>query len=106
MTWGSPTEDITISRAHLDALDPWAGVSKDEGASKAELSYNAHHLKETVMWLRKGPISDSAAKRIDGMWEGVKHNFRRLCGITPMTLFRRTVHKRSDMTAELTCQGT
>lgn len=80
---------------HLDALDTWGGIAEDEGVSKAELAYrwiahnsrlraelgdgvifgayNAQHLKETVMWLREGPVSESAAKRIDEMWEGVKH---------------------------------
>lgn len=80
---------------HLDALDTWGGIAEDEGVSKAELAYrwvahnsslraelgdgvifgayNAQHLRETVVWLRKGPVSESAAKRIDEMWEGMKH---------------------------------
>ncbi len=76
------------------ALDVWEQIAQDEGVSRSELAYRwvVYHsklqaefgdaiiigarkeeqLRETVGALRKGPLSDAAAKRIDEMWEAVK----------------------------------
>ncbi|KAF2177772.1 aldehyde reductase [Zopfia rhizophila CBS 207.26] len=79
---------------YLDALDQWGQIAEQERISKAELAYrwvafNSHvqadlgdavifgafkepHYRETVDWLRKGPVSTSAAENIDKVWELVK----------------------------------
>ncbi len=76
------------------ALDVWEQIAQDEDVSRSELAYRwvVYHsklqaefgdaiiigarkeeqLRETVGALRKGPLSDAAAKRIDEMWEAVK----------------------------------
>ncbi|KAK4129811.1 aflatoxin B1 aldehyde reductase member 3 [Parathielavia appendiculata] len=76
------------------ALDEWDQTARDEGVSRAELAYRwiVYHsklrgdlgdavivgarkheqLRETVVAMKKGPLSDDAVRRIDGVWESVK----------------------------------
>ncbi len=76
------------------ALDTWEQVAQEEGASRAELAYRwvVYHsklrgelgdaiiigarteeqLRETAEAVRKGPLSEAAAKKIGDMWESVK----------------------------------
>jgi len=78
----------------VDALDAWEQIAKDEGVSRAELAYRwivyhsklrpelgdaiivgartGQQLSETVATIGKGPLSDAAVKKIDGVWESVK----------------------------------
>jgi aflatoxin B1 aldehyde reductase len=78
----------------ISALDTWGQIAKDEGVSKAELAYRwifyhsklqgdhgdgvvlgarkKEQLKETVEAIQKGPLSDSAAKKTDEIWQSVK----------------------------------
>lgn len=81
--------------AYLEALAKWEQIAKDEGVSRADLAYrwvkynsplkpdhgdaiivgssSVKQLKETLDTINKGPLSDKAAKAIDELWEGVKH---------------------------------
>jgi aflatoxin B1 aldehyde reductase len=81
--------------AYLEALGEWERIAKEEGVSRAELAYRwvSYHsplkpeqgdaiivgassvkqLEETLEGLERGPLSDKAAKAIDGVWEMVKH---------------------------------
>lgn len=81
--------------AYLSALEQWEQIAKDEGVSRADLAYrwvkynsplkpehgdaiiigaSSHkQLKETLDSINKGPLSDKAAKAIDGVWETIKH---------------------------------
>ncbi|KAL2128138.1 hypothetical protein VTI74DRAFT_9619 [Chaetomium olivicolor] len=76
------------------ALGVWEKIAQAEGVSRAELAYRwvVHHSKlrrdlgdavivgartheqlgETVRAIKKGPLSDSAVKRIEEVWESVK----------------------------------
>ena len=76
------------------ALDVWEQIAQSEGIPRSELAYRwaVYHsklqagfgdaiiigsrkedqLRETVSAVRKGPLSDAAAKRIDEMWDTVK----------------------------------
>lgn len=79
---------------YLDALERWGQIAEQEGISQPELAYrwvafNSHlqanlgdavifgahkesHYRETVSWLRKGPVSKSAAEDIDRVWDLIK----------------------------------
>ncbi|KAK3639879.1 hypothetical protein LTR56_010230 [Elasticomyces elasticus] len=81
--------------AYLEALAKWDEISKEEGISKASLAYrwvkynsplspehgdaiivgagSNEQLKDTLETINKGPLSDKAVKRIDELWEGIKH---------------------------------
>ncbi|KAK7988382.1 hypothetical protein PG989_008697 [Apiospora arundinis] len=80
--------------SYLDALDAWVQIAKDEGLSQGEMAYRwvcwnsalrgdlgdgillgcvkPQHLAETVGWIKNGPLSADAAKRIDELWEIIK----------------------------------
>jgi len=80
--------------SYVTALDEWERIAQSEGVSRAELAYrwviwhsklsrelddaviigarNEQQLKETMKWVKKGPLSVDAVKRIDGIWESVK----------------------------------
>jgi aflatoxin B1 aldehyde reductase len=75
-------------------LERWGEIAKEEGVSKPELAYrwvafNSHvradlgdavifgaskesQYRDTVNWLRKGPVSESARENIDKVWDLVK----------------------------------
>jgi aflatoxin B1 aldehyde reductase len=79
----------------LDALDVWGKIAGDFGVSKAELAYRwvayhsalsgekgdgvifgAHKLdqvKQTIGYLRAGPLPVEVAEKINGLWKGIKH---------------------------------
>lgn len=81
--------------SYLKALGQWEEVANEEGVSRAELAYRwvaynsplkkeqgdgiiigaSRHeqLEQTLQGLAKGKLSDKAAKRIDEIWEGIKH---------------------------------
>ncbi|GAB1314582.1 Aldo/keto reductase subgroup [Madurella fahalii] len=78
----------------LAALDVWDQIAKDEGVTNAELAYRwiVYHsklrgdlgdavivgarkkeqLRDTVAAIKKGPLSQEAAKRIDEIWGSIK----------------------------------
>ncbi|KAJ1323877.1 aflatoxin B1 aldehyde reductase [Microdochium nivale] len=78
----------------LAALDTWEQIAQSEGVSRAELAYRwvTYHsklegtygdavivgaskeqqLKDTVESLKKGPLSDSAAEKINAIWDSIK----------------------------------
>lgn len=80
--------------AFLDALGVWGDVAAAEGAGRAELAYrwlahssvlcgdlgdaiiigakNAEQLRQTLEWIKKGPLSPQAVAKIDGIWESLK----------------------------------
>lgn len=86
--------DMYNRPSFLAALNVWDQIAKDEGVPHAELAYRwiVYHsklrgefgdalvlgarkhqqLRDTVAAIKKGPLSESAVKRIDGMWELVK----------------------------------
>lgn len=75
-------------------LDKWSSIADEVGCSRAELAYRwvAYHsalkadlgdgvivgassikqLEGTLEGLEHGPLPQEAAKKIDGLWEGVK----------------------------------
>lgn len=81
--------------SYLEALSKWEAIAKEEGTTKAELAYrwvkynsplkqehgdaiiigasSVEQLKETLGTIGKGPLSQSAVKKIDEIWEGIKH---------------------------------
>ncbi|KIL88411.1 hypothetical protein FAVG1_08491 [Fusarium avenaceum] len=76
------------------ALSVWGKIAEDEGVSRAELAYRwvayhsqlrgdlgdaivigaskEEHVKETMEALKRGPLTNDAVKRIDGIWDSVK----------------------------------
>ncbi|PQE26653.1 aflatoxin B1 aldehyde reductase member 3 protein [Rutstroemia sp. NJR-2017a WRK4] len=78
----------------ISALDAWGQIAKDEGVSRAALAYRwifyhsrlqgdhgdgvilgarkEEQLKETVEAIKRGPLSDSAVKKADEIWQSVK----------------------------------
>ncbi|KAK8055110.1 Aldo/keto reductase subgroup [Apiospora rasikravindrae] len=80
--------------SYLDALDAWVAIARDEGVSQGELAYRwvccnsalrgefgdgiligglrPEAFREAAGWIKKGPLSAEAARRIDGLWEGIK----------------------------------
>ncbi|KAF7190146.1 Oxidoreductase sirO [Pseudocercospora fuligena] len=82
-------------QSYLDALDQWASIAEDEGVTKADLAYRwvryssplkpehgdaiiigaskVEQLKETLSSINSGPLSENAVKRIDQVWETIKH---------------------------------
>jgi aflatoxin B1 aldehyde reductase len=97
---GTPLGDMYLKLyskpSYLDALDEWESIASDEGIPKAELAYrwvNYHsplkseqgdavifgassveQIKQTVEGLRRGPLKESSVKRIDEVWEKIKHD--------------------------------
>lgn len=81
--------------ALLDALTRWGEISKDSGIPKYELAYrwvaynsvidqgqgdavifgasNSNQLKQTIAALKKGPLPNDVAGKVDTLWETVKH---------------------------------
>ncbi|KAI6456290.1 hypothetical protein MCOR15_007299 [Pyricularia oryzae] len=75
----------------VEALDVWGKIAEDEGVERGELAYRwvVYHskleaksgdgiivgaskqqqLEVTVEWLRKGPLTDGTAGRINALWE-------------------------------------
>jgi aflatoxin B1 aldehyde reductase len=86
---------LYLKPALLDALEEWGFAAEEEGISKAELAYrwvsyhsplkpengdaiifgarNKEQAVETIQGLNKGPLKESVLKKIDGVWEKVKH---------------------------------
>jgi aflatoxin B1 aldehyde reductase len=84
-----------VKHAFLEGLDEWTRIADEEGVSKTELAYrwivfnsglrsehgdavvigasNSTQLEQTLMACAKGPLSEQAARRIDGVWKTVKH---------------------------------
>ncbi|KAJ1324763.1 aflatoxin B1 aldehyde reductase [Microdochium nivale] len=78
----------------LAALDAWEQIAESERATRAELAFRwvMYHsklqstygdaiivgaskekqLKDTVEFLRKGPLSDSAVEKIDAIWDSIE----------------------------------
>lgn len=85
--YGKPT--------YLEALSEWEAIAKDVGCSRAELAYrwvsynspldpkygdaiivgasSLEQLSQTLEGLTKGPLPESASKRIDAVWEKIQH---------------------------------
>ncbi|PPJ49569.1 hypothetical protein CBER1_01911 [Cercospora berteroae] len=81
--------------ALLNALEQWASIAKDEGITRADLAYrwvaynsplknengdaliigasSVEQLQETLDSIGGGPLSDKAVKRIDAIWDEIKH---------------------------------
>lgn len=79
----------------LEALAEWESIANEEGIPKAELAYRwvtynsplkAEHgdaiivgassfdqLRQTLASCNKGPLSESACKRIDAIWKKIEH---------------------------------
>lgn len=80
--------------SYLDALDAWVQIAKDEGVSQGEMAYRwvcwnsglrgdlgdaillgctkPEQLGETVGWIKKGPLSADAARRVEELWDIIK----------------------------------
>lgn len=80
--------------SYLEALEKWAVAAEQEGTTKAELAYrwvrynsalqpeygdaiiigasSLEQLEKTLSIIDKGPLSQTAVRAIDSIWEGVK----------------------------------
>jgi len=80
---------------YLEALAEWADIAKEAGCPQADLAYrwvtfnsplkpehgdaiiigarNVEQLKQTLNGLNAGPLDTKTAKRIDNVWEKIKH---------------------------------
>jgi len=80
--------------SYLDALDKWVDIAADAGISKAELAYrwvtyhsaldgnkgdgiifgarSVEQVKETIGYIRAGPLKDEHVKRVDDIWTDIK----------------------------------
>lgn len=81
--------------AYFDALEQWEKIANDAGCSKADLAYrwvkynsvlksengdaliigasSIDQLKQTLEGSNAGPLSPEIAKKIDGVWDTIKH---------------------------------
>ncbi|UZJ56743.1 hypothetical protein CBS101457_006063 [Exobasidium rhododendri] len=79
----------------LNALENWENAAKEANVSKAEMAYrwvafssslNKQHgdaiifgaskkeqVKETLQWLKSGPLPESAVKQIESIWKDIEH---------------------------------
>lgn len=80
--------------SYLEALEKWAAAAEQEGTTKAELAYrwvrynsalkpkhgdaiiigasSLEQLEKTLSIIDKGPLSETAVRAIDEIWESVK----------------------------------
>ena len=80
--------------SYMDALDAWVQIAKDEGVSQGELAYRwvccnsalrtdrgdgiliggvkPDSFREAVGWIKKGPLSGDAVKRIEEIWDTIR----------------------------------
>jgi len=94
-SFGKMYEKMFFKPAYLDSLAEWAAIADDEGISKAELAYrwvactsllsaeygdglligshSLEQMKQTAEGIARGPLSEKAKRRIDVVWEKVKH---------------------------------
>lgn len=92
---GQMYTEMYAKPAYLSALEQWESIAKDEKCSRADLAYRwvkynspldqehgdaiiigaskIEQLKETLKSINAGPLSESAVKRIDEVWETIKH---------------------------------
>ena len=92
---GSMYSGMYSKPAYLEALAEWETVAKDEGCSRADLAYRwvtynsslkrengdaiivgartLEQLEQTMKGLNSGPLSTGALKKIDHIWETIKH---------------------------------
>ncbi|OQV07497.1 hypothetical protein CLAIMM_11923 [Cladophialophora immunda] len=89
-------DQMYLKESYLQALAHWEDIAREQGCSRAELAYRwvAYHsalrtehddgiiigaskfeqIEPTLQGLQKGPLKDSVVKRIDEVWETVKHD--------------------------------
>ncbi|KIV84364.1 hypothetical protein PV11_00149 [Exophiala sideris] len=90
---GGMYRQMYMKESYLAALAKWEDIASEEGVSRAELAYRwvaynsplkdgdgliigasrTEQLEQTLQGIKKGKLSDKAAKRIDEVWEGIKH---------------------------------
>jgi aflatoxin B1 aldehyde reductase len=92
---GDMYRNLYAKPTYLDALSEWESIANDEGTSRAELAYrwvnyhsplkaehgdaiifgasSSEQLVQTVQGLKRGPLKESTVKRIDEVWEKIKH---------------------------------
>ncbi|KAK4939964.1 hypothetical protein LTR10_019816 [Elasticomyces elasticus] len=90
---GGMYRKMYMKESYLAALAKWEDIASEEGVSRAELAYRwvaynsplkdgdgliigasrTEQLEQTLQGIKKGKLSDKAAKRIDEVWEGIKH---------------------------------
>ncbi|KAI1608491.1 aldehyde reductase [Exophiala viscosa] len=92
---GGMYRQMYMKDSYLNALEKWESIANEEGVSRAELAYrwvaynsplsNEHgdgiiigasrkeQLEQTLEGIKKGKLSDKAAKSIDEIWEEIKH---------------------------------
>jgi len=93
---GDMYRELYFKPSYLDALSEWEVIANEEGCSKAELAYRwvSYHsplkpeqgdglifgaskpsqMEETIKGLQKGPLKSESAKRVDEVWEKIKHD--------------------------------
>ncbi|OAP62045.1 aldehyde reductase (GliO) [Fonsecaea erecta] len=89
-------DQMYLKESYLAALALWEDVAREQGCSRAELAYRwvAYHsalraelgdgiiigaskfeqIEPTLQGLQRGRLKDSVVKRIDEVWETVKHD--------------------------------
>ncbi|PNS18515.1 hypothetical protein CAC42_5054 [Sphaceloma murrayae] len=92
---GSIYHNMYAKPAYIECLKQWASIAEDAGIPKAELAYRwvrfnsalkpeygdaiilgARDIaqgKQTLEGLTKGPLSEDICKKIDQVWETIKH---------------------------------
>ena len=92
---GGLYSNLYAKPALLEALGEWGDIANDEGIPKAELAYrwvtfnsplkhengdaiivgasSFQQIKETLGYVKKGPLSENAVKRIDEVWQKIEH---------------------------------
>ncbi|KAF4551006.1 Aldo-keto reductase-like protein 9 [Elsinoe fawcettii] len=92
---GSIYHSMYAKPAYISALKQWASIAEEAGVSKAELAYRwvrfnsplkqeqgdaiilggrtIEQITQTLDGLNKGPLSEDVVKKIDQVWETVKH---------------------------------
>lgn len=93
---GSLYWKLYVNEACLNALASWEAIASDAQCSPAELAYRwttfnsslkpefgdgvvvgsngIDQLKQTLVWLRKGPLTSRTCKAIDDLWEAIKYD--------------------------------
>jgi len=81
--------------SYLEALSDWEAIANEAGCTRAELAYRwvtynsplkpeqgdglilgasrLEQLEQTLKGLEAGPLSEDVVKKIDGVWEKIKH---------------------------------
>lgn len=95
-TWvGKMYWDLYARPSYLEALAEWEDIAKEANISRSDLAYrwvcynsplsrekgdaiivgasSVQQLEQNLVGLAKGPLSEETARRIDEIWDKIKH---------------------------------